>query len=379
MWWKNSDIVGRYRQLSTVLEAWSNAASLEELEYEYAQGLQAMVADQGSRLRPLVRRIEWYQRTDRRFPDAQRLQRGSFLSRSSGNTSPVSTPAASSTGTAMATLTDAPGDFLTYLVQVVSLKLTRADGTVVETVPNSTQIDFTQLVNLSEIISAQQVPSGTYVSAALTLDYSGASIIVDNGNGGVTVPASNIINGSTNAALVAPASQLTVTLQLPSGAPLVINRGVIANLALDFNLAASNTVAPSSITASTAPSGVTVTVNPTLTASIAPDASKQIRVRGPLVSVTNTASATSYTVNVRPFFNASGEQGQIVVNTTATTSFVINGTTSTGSAGLTALAARRHGHISNSCHRRIRCGQRHLHRHLGSGRQQHGGRIDGWC
>ena len=150
-------------------------------------------------------------------------------------------------GTAMVTLTDMPGDFLSYMVNVVSLKLTRSDGATVETVPAVTTVDFAKLVNLSEVISAQQVPAGEYTGVALTLDYNSATIVIDNGSGGLTVPASNIINGATNNPLVSPNNRMTVSLQLPSAAPLVITNGTVSHLALDFNLSASNTVAPSTI------------------------------------------------------------------------------------------------------------------------------------
>ena len=249
-------------------------------------------------------------------------------------------PPPAPTGTAMVTLTDIPGDFLGYMVNVVSLKLTRSDGTVVETVPATTTVDFAKLVNLSEVISARQVPEGTYKDVSLTLDFNGATIVIDNGASGITVPAANIINGATSSPLVAPNSQVTVALQLPSGSPLRISHGTVSHLALDFNLSASDTVAPSPITSSTMASAVTVTVNAVLVASLTPDVTRQIRVRGPLVSVTNTASQTSYTVKLFPFFTESDDDmGQVVVYTTATTGFTINGTASTGNAGLTALAA----------------------------------------
>jgi hypothetical protein len=267
---------------------------------------------------------------------------GSGMSSSSSSTSMTAAP---TQGAAMVTVTDDPGDFLSYIVNVTSLQLTRSDGTVIETVSTATQVDFAQLVNLSEVISAQQVPAGKYVSASITLDYGtgtsadpNATIAVDNGAGGVTVPAANITDGS-GAALVAPNNQITLTLQLPSGKPLVITPGTVANLALDFDLAASNTVSPAAPTSTTPAASVMVMVNPVLSASLVPDTSKQIRVRGPLVSVDNMGTASSYTVNVRPFFNGSGTQGQVVVNTTAMTNFTINGATSMGNAGLTALAA----------------------------------------
>jgi len=256
---------------------------------------------------------------------------------SMGSTSP---PPSGANGTAMVTLTDAPGDFLSYMVNVVSLKLTRSDGTTVETVPLTTTVDFAQLVNLSEVISAAQVPEGSYSAVALSLDFTGAKIVVDNGAGGLTVPAANIINGATNNPLVAPNNQVTLTLQLPAGTPFRVTHGTVANLALDFNLNASNTVAPSTIDSSTMASAVMVTVNPILVASLTPDLEKPIRVRGPLVSVTNTASQTSYTVKVFPFFTDKDDDAdQFVVYTTSTTAFTINGTSNTGNDGLTALAA----------------------------------------
>ncbi|MEN9704606.1 MAG: hypothetical protein RLZZ393_485 [Pseudomonadota bacterium] len=247
---------------------------------------------------------------------------------------------AASTGTAVVSLTDAPGDFLHYVVNVTSIQLRKGDGTVVETLPATTQVDFAQLVNLSEIISAQQVPSGTYTSAAITLDYSAAQIIVDNGAGGsIAVPAANILNGAVSGTPAVGNTPVTLTLTLPAGQPLVINKGTVANLALDFSLAVSNSLSPAaaSINGSTVAANVTVTVNPTLSASIAPDATKAMNLRGGLVSV--DAAASSYTVHVRPFFRKSGSHGDIAVKTTSTTVFQINGASSTGSAGLTALAA----------------------------------------
>jgi hypothetical protein len=255
-----------------------------------------------------------------------------------GSGSPMSSSWATANGVAMVTLTDAPGDFLSYKLTVVSLKLTSANGTTIETLPAATNVDFAQLVDLSEVITARQVPTGTYTGVSMTVDYTGATIVVDDGAGGLTVPAANIMNGATSSALVSPNSQLTLTLKLASNAPLVISDHAVANLALDFNLSASNTVAPGSITSSTPASAVTVAVQPTLSASLTPDSSKQIRVRGKLVSV--DTSGNSYTVNVRPFHDAmDDDRGQVVVHTTATTSFTLSGTTYTGSAGLTALAA----------------------------------------
>ncbi len=200
-----------------------------------------------------------------------------------------------------------------------------------ETVPVTTQVDFAQLVNLSEIISAEQIPPGNYVSATITLDFGSATIVVDNGTTGVTIAAANVIDGATSLPLAAPnPTQMTLNLDL-SHNQFIVTEHAIANLALDFNLAASNTIAPSDT------NPMTVTVNPVLTASLVPDATKQVRVRGPLVSV--DASTSSYIISVRPFFNSSGTAGQFTVNTTSSTTFSINNVGSSGSAGLMQLAA----------------------------------------
>ncbi len=263
---------------------------------------------------------------------------GSSTSPSSALSPPVSSkqsPCSSGCGTAVVSLTDAPGDFVSYIVTVDSLTLTRSNGSVVQTVPTTSQVDFSQLVNLSEVLSAQQLPPGNYTSAQLTLDYSNADIVVSTASGNVTVPTANLINGATGSAISGP---ITVTLSF-GNTPLVITDGTISNLAIDFNLAASNTV---DLTASPP----TVTVNPVLSASLAPASSKQIHVRGPLMSV--SAGNSDYVVNIRPFSDDQDEFGQFTVYTNASTTFLINGTSYTGSAGLSALAGVSAGTLTTA-------------------------------
>ena len=242
-------------------------------------------------------------------------------------------------GGAMISLSDAAGDFDSYIVNIVSLQLTRSDGTVVQTLPVTTQVNFSQLLNLSEIISTAQIPAGRYVSASVTLDFSSATIVVDNGTSGVTIAAGNIIDGATSSPLAAPnPTQMTLTLSLAADNQLIVTPNSVANFALDFNLLASNTVAPS------ATNPTTVTVNPVLTASLVPDTTKQLRVRGPLASVSTTASR--YSISVRPFYNDSGTSGQLTVNTTTSTTYSINGTSYTGAAGLAQLATLAAGTLT---------------------------------
>ena len=63
---------------------------------------------------------------------------GSGMSSNSDTAKPGMTPeACTGCGTAMVTLTDAPGDLLSYIVNVVSLQLTRSDGTVSRPFPSA--------------------------------------------------------------------------------------------------------------------------------------------------------------------------------------------------------------------------------------------------
>src|SRR5580698_8611802 len=75
----------------------------------------------------------------------------------------------STCGSMVMTVTDAAGDFLSYQVNLVSLQLKKADGTLVETLPATTAVDFTQVINLSEVLSARQIPPGNYVAAQVTV------------------------------------------------------------------------------------------------------------------------------------------------------------------------------------------------------------------
>ena len=229
-------------------------------------------------------------------------------------------PCSGGCGTALLTITDAPGDFLSYTVDVTSLQLKKANGSVVQALPVTSRIDFAQLVDLDEVLSAGQIPAGEYVSATLNVDYTNASIVVDDGTGaGVTVSPVN----ASGAALGAVA----LNVDLDNRNRLAITAGRISRLAFDLNLAASNTV---DLTTRK------VTVSPFIVASVVPPDTRETRVRGKLASV--DVSGSSYTVDLRPFHEGATSTGQVVVHTSATTTFEVNGTVSTGAAGLTALA-----------------------------------------
>jgi hypothetical protein len=248
---------------------------------------------------------------------------GGGMSSGMGNTAGASACSGSmSCGASMVTMTDAKGDFLSYTVNLTSLQLQTAAGASVETMPAVTKVDFAQLVDLTEVISAGQIPAAEYVSATLTLDYAGANITADDGTGAAVALKPVDANG---AALTGP---VTVSIKLDNANHLRISPGRTGRLAFDFNLAASNTV---DLTAAT------VTVSPTLVATVVPSDTKQIRVRGVLASASTTAN--DFVLNVQPFHDQSKTAGQMTVGVAATTTYQVNGMAYVGAAGLAAVAA----------------------------------------
>ena len=221
-------------------------------------------------------------------------------------------------------LTDVAGDFLAYTVDVVSLKLTKQGGTVVDTLPLTTRVDFTQLADLSELLTGASVPAGNYTRVVMRLDYSNADIEVDDGTG-QGIPAT-LKDRSGNAV-----TTLDVSLDFDSNNPLVIVSGLPSQLELDFDLAASNEV---DITNPAAP---VVTVDPVLTASLGFDQTKSHLIRGPLAVV--DTGAGGFSLNLRPFHLLQGDFGRLAITTDANTVFEIDQAVYQGSAGLTQLAA----------------------------------------
>jgi hypothetical protein len=229
----------------------------------------------------------------------------------------------SSCGDVYLGLTDADGDFLTYTVDVQSLTLKKANGATVETIPAVSRVDFAQLVDLTEFLTARSVPNGDYVEGSIRLDYSNADIQVDVG--GVATPAHVVDDAGNTVGIV------DLAIKLDNRNHLVVAPGRPRFIELDFDLAASNTVGD--LTQSPVP----VTLRPFVVASVEPVETKQIRVRGPLVSVDTTAS--SYLVDIRPFHRPSGEFGRVTVHTDDQTMWEIDGVPQVGAAGLAALAA----------------------------------------
>ena len=223
-------------------------------------------------------------------------------------------------------LTDADGDFLSYSVDVVSLTLTRADGTIIETLPLTTRLDFAQYTDMTEFVTVATIPSGRYIKAEMRLDYSAADIQVDVGGIAKNAQARDS-NGN-------PISTLDVAVKLASGRPLRIAPGVPAHLTLDFDLKATHDV-------DIDVDPVIATVEPILIADVNPRQPKIHRVRGPLKLV--DSARDQFKVIIRPFHHRIGDYGSLTVHTDQDTMFEIDGEHSQGNAGLALLDSKSFG------------------------------------
>jgi hypothetical protein len=237
---------------------------------------------------------------------------------------------ASGYGIAWVTLTDNPGDFSTYTVNVDSVTLTRSDGAVVTALATPETVDFTKLGNIAELWGTATIPIGTYTSASIILDYTTAVIAVIGPNGlpvqatvvdPVNFPDGAAVTTETITVNLDPANYLTI---VPTFATTAAQR-----LAIDLNLAAS-----SSINYTTSPA--TVTIKPYLTAAIAAPDNKLIRIRGPLINT--SINLGTYSVYVRPFYDEVNSLGALTLFGGPDTSYTINGTMYTGNAGINQLS-----------------------------------------
>ncbi len=229
-------------------------------------------------------------------------------------------------GTVLVALTDADGDFLNYTVDVLSLKLETANGRVVETMPRQTRINFSDYVDLTELVTVATVPPATYVAGTITLDYGDAEVYVE-------------ADGASKAAVVKDLDGNTMTrtelkIRLSNRQQLHVRKGLPALLQLDFDLGASHTV-------DIVPTPAEAVSEQFILAEVAPVDEKEIRVRGPLVEV--SLDAMTYTVALRPFHDRAGDFGRVKVHVTDDTEFEVDEVVYVGTDGLRALDAAGSG------------------------------------
>ena len=228
-------------------------------------------------------------------------------------------------GVAWVTVTDEPGDFAAYDIIIDSVTLTRNDGAVVTAMATPEAVDFTQLSNVAEFWGTAVIPTGTYLSATITLDYTSA-VIVPIGNG---TPVAATVTDSAGLGVTTVAVQVTFD---PAN-PLVVTPTYASTsaelLTIDLDLAASGTV-------NTAVNPPTMVARPWITAGVQPADTKLIRVRGPLIN--SSLDVDTFTVYVRPFYDEVNNLGTLTVFTSPSTIYTLNGTSYLGNSGLTALS-----------------------------------------
>lgn len=228
-----------------------------------------------------------------------------------------------SNGTPVVTVSSqAAGDFSTYVVGISLYSLTRTDGYIAYPAGYTTEefADLTQRVELTELLNAVGVPTGTYKSVQIGIDYSLPTVYIKGQSKPATVQSTS---GQVSPGII------YVTVNLDPAHPLVVNLNQATPLALDFDLAASNSIDPATNT---------VVIRPFAAATATPTDTQPVRARGLFVAADETAG--NFVENIRPFDDSIyGTVGALTVNTTPSTYYNINGSVYTGSAGLAAVAA----------------------------------------
>lgn len=228
---------------------------------------------------------------------------------------------AACSGSTVVTVTATPSSdpFITYRVGLTSVQLKTSSGKPGLTIlPGNTSVDFTNLFDVSEVLGAPSVPKGTYSSAVVTLDYSAALIIYDDGS----------LDGIQLTPVAANGRALglvSVSVALDPNDPIRSAAKQAARLSLNIDLAASNAVDLNA---------KTVTITPLVTASTEPIDAKPVRVRGPLLGANGNSMATG----IMPFDSTAAGLGQLVITPGDNTTYEINGFTSTGAPGQAQLA-----------------------------------------
>lgn len=211
--------------------------------------------------------------------------------------------------------------FSSYVIGISLYSLTRSDGYIAYPAGYTAEefADLTQRVDLTELLNAVGIPTGSYTSLVIGLDYSVPLVYVNGQTALATVENSS---GAVDPGIV------YVSVKLDPSHPLVVGFNQSTPLALDFNLAAANQINTTTNV---------VTVRPFVEASAPSNDTEPVRARG-LFVVANTGQS-NFVQDLRPFEdNIYSTVGALTVNTTANTYFNVNGAVLTGPSGLAAVS-----------------------------------------
>lgn len=221
-----------------------------------------------------------------------------------------------STGPVTIAITDAAsGDIQSFEVDVTSIQLRRSNGAVVSVLAAPMRVDLASLTDTSNVLASARVPAGLYTRATIALDLTNARCVLV----GKLTPASiKDVNG------VALTGTIDVPLQL--GSPFAIASTAHRLLELDFDLDQSFDVDTAANSVSLE-SAFVLRVDPALP--------REVGTVGTLTSV--DVPNSSFLGTVRAVGGAA--VSNVLFQASGATVFQIDGVTSTGTAGLTALAA----------------------------------------
>lgn len=230
-------------------------------------------------------------------------------------------------GVAWTTLstTDDAAQFSSYIITIDSVVLVGKNVGAISAIAVPETVDLTKLTNLSELWATASVPTDTYTSAIITMDYTTAQIsVMVNG-----VPTTATVKDPSGAVLTA----VTLNVNFDPNNLLTLQPTFATSnalrLAFNFDLSASN-----SIDLTTSPP--TVTAKPFISISTLPPDNKLIRVRGALIN--SSVGTGTYSVVVRPFFDEVNTLGIDSIFNDANTVYTFGGLTYVGAEGLTKIS-----------------------------------------
>jgi hypothetical protein len=223
-------------------------------------------------------------------------------------------------GTPVLTLSSTNTQFASYVVTVDAITLSGAHGVYATLLYQPMVIDLARQTDISELVGASAVPSETYTTATITIDYSTAVInVLENG---VSKPLTPVL--LVNGTQVATASFIVA---FDPQHPLVVTHPQSNRIDLKFDLDAMNTVDLSTQQVTIEPFAVMNPPSPPLDQTA-------MRARGLFVYT----QSDSFVMNVRPFYNlTSAPLGGITVAVDAQTYYNIDGITYQGAAGLAQI------------------------------------------
>ena len=211
-------------------------------------------------------------------------------------------------GQIMIVVRDDEEDFLSYDIDILSIDLVRVDGSQVSVTPTTARVDFIQYTELSELFSINTIPTGRYNQISFTLDYSTASIVIQDESGISYQASAQNSEGET-------LTTYALTLVLDDGEPLMISKGKLSAITLDLDLASTNQII------SFEPA--IVQVDPFVNVTVGAEEAREHRARGLLQSV--DSASNTLTIAVKPLRKQTGDFGEMTITVDESTLYEIDG------------------------------------------------------